>query len=92
AVLKLGAAALASAAAASICIRVIGHPSSLPFAIVAGAVTYLVALRVANALQSSDVAFLSNLTRPLPPALVEIAGRLIAFVGATKRDEKVLLP
>ncbi|MDE5457930.1 oligosaccharide flippase family protein [Bradyrhizobium sp. CSA112] len=92
AVLKLGAAALASAAAASICIRAIGHPSSMPFAIVAGAVTYLVALRVANPLEASDVAFLSNLARPLPPALVEIATRLIAFVSTTKRDEKMLPP
>jgi O-antigen/teichoic acid export membrane protein len=92
AVLKLGAAALASAAAASICIRAIGHPSGMLFGIVAGAITYLVALRIAKALETSDVAFLSNLTRPLPPALVEIATRLLAFVSTVKRDEKMLPP
>jgi O-antigen/teichoic acid export membrane protein len=92
AVLKLCAAALASAAAASVCIRIVGHPSSIPLAIAAGAAVYVVGLRVVNAVEPGDAAFLTNLTRSLPPALAEIAARLASFVSATKRNERMLPP
>jgi O-antigen/teichoic acid export membrane protein len=92
AVLKLCAAALASAAAASVCIKIIGHPSSIPLAIAVGGAVYLVGLRVVNAVEPGDVAFLTNLTRSLPPALAEVATRLTAFVSATKRSERMLPP
>jgi O-antigen/teichoic acid export membrane protein len=92
AVLKLCAAALASAAAASACIRIVGHPSSIPLAMAAGAAVYVVGLRVVNAVEPGDAAFLTNLTRSLPPTLAEIAARLAAFVSATKRNERMLPP
>jgi O-antigen/teichoic acid export membrane protein len=92
AVLKLCLAALASAAAAFCCIRIIGHPSSIPLAIVVGGAVYLVGLRAVNAVEPGDTAFLTNLARSLPPALAEIATRLTNFVSATKRNEGMLLP
>jgi O-antigen/teichoic acid export membrane protein len=92
AVLKLCLAALASAAAAFCCIRIIGHPSSIPLAIVVGGAVYLVGLRAVSAVEPGDSAFLTNLARSLPPALAEIATRLANFVSATKRNEGMQLP
>jgi O-antigen/teichoic acid export membrane protein len=92
AVLKLGAAALASAAAATACIKTVGHPSSIPLAIAAGGIVYLIVLRIVRAVEPGDVVFLTNLARPLPPALAEVATRLTTFVSPPKRNERMLPP
>jgi O-antigen/teichoic acid export membrane protein len=77
----LALAALACWAAAALCIATIPGPLSLLAAIPAGAVAYIVALRLLRALPPSDLTLLDKVASALPRPMSKIARALLKFLA-----------
>ena len=80
ALLRLAAAAVLCAIAARACLLLVAGISGLMLAILAGAVVYVVAVRLLAALPPEDVKRLRTVTRALPSGLGRAAEPVVQFI------------
>jgi O-antigen/teichoic acid export membrane protein len=80
---RLLLAALIAASSAVVCVVAIDHPFSILIAIPTAMGIYITALRMTRALPASDLVHLAKLARALPTPLVDVACRILNFVGGS---------
>ena len=79
-------AATTCALAAAICVTIIGNAAAILPAIAAGAIVYLVALRLFRAVPPADLAVLKGVADMLPPPLRLVGTRLVSMLASEKRE------
>ncbi|TCL72954.1 polysaccharide biosynthesis C-terminal domain-containing protein [Rhizobium sp. BK251] len=79
--LKVGAASLLSAGAAYAFVHLLPHVAGLAAAIIAGALVYVVALRLFNAVPEEDITVMKAIASRLPKAAHPVANQALALLA-----------